>query len=113
MLFENCAALLVGGDDSGEFLNVGILVGGESDLADGVGAGVVEDIVLDGAGAFVGSEAEIEFDGSGDFVDGITGWQFDENAGGNQLSFHWLKRDRAWDICFQIHTGSIGSCICG
>jgi len=55
--FEDGVSLLVGGDDAGELLDVGVSVGRESDFADGVGAGVVEDVVLDVAGTLVGGEA--------------------------------------------------------
>ena len=53
LFFEDGVSLFVGGDYAGEFLDVGVFIRGERDFANGVGTGVVEDVVFDGAGAFV------------------------------------------------------------
>jgi len=65
--------LFVGCDDAGQLLQIAVAVRRKSDLANGVGTGVVEDVVLDQAGAFVRGEAEIDLDGVGYLVDGISG----------------------------------------
>jgi hypothetical protein len=61
----------------GQLLDVRVFVRGKGDLADGVGAVVVEDVVLDVAGALVRGEAQIQFDRVGYLVDRIAGGQFD------------------------------------
>ena len=60
LFLEDSVSLLIGCDDAGELLEVRVFVRGKSDLADGVGAGVVEDVVFYGAGALIGGEAEID-----------------------------------------------------
>src|ERR1700677_1069617 len=57
LFFQYCVLLLVGYDDARELLDVAVFVGREGDLADGVGAGVVEHVVFYAAGALVGGEA--------------------------------------------------------
>lgn len=57
LLLEDGAALLVRGDDTRELLDIGVAIRRQRDLADGVGAGVVEGVVVELGRTLVGGEA--------------------------------------------------------